>query len=644
MRERSAMKKSAEAGSVSRAVRFAVLGSVRVQSGERVVHIRSLRQRTMLAALLFSQGATVSSEELISAVWGDTAPKTARNQVHVCIHDIRLMLNKLGIGDCLDTTERGYRLTVDPESVDFCAFLARSKEAAALAQDGRTAEAAALMRAAIGLWRGPVGADLETTAFLDVAVRLNQELLSAWEAYGQWALTLGRHGEVVIGLAEQVERYPLHEPLRALLVRALCRSGRAAEALEVCRLGRQILFDELGIGPGEELRALETRISTVCSAPLAVAGAGPSTLAKASAAVPRQLPRDIADFVGRRSSVSEIKTLVEKGEAGDGPSPLVLLVGAASAGKSAIAVHAAHDLAKKGFPDGQLYADLRSSTADPADPADVLCSFLQALGVASTAVPDGMDEREGLFRTLVADRRLLVLLEDAADEFQVQPLIPGGMRCGVVITSRSRLLWLPGARRVRIGPMTEDEGLDFFVSVLGRRRVYGEIDAARRLVQLVEGRVLGLRIVTARLAAKPHEALATLLERLRDPSRRHTELDFAGMKISEPIAASYFALPHAAQHLLRSLCRASRREFDLHVIAAAADVEQPAVDDMVEHLMGSHLLEKVPAGVSRVPSYRVPELVRILIPGIGAARGSVSHLARLPLASADSLTSLAVRA
>jgi len=298
-------------------------------------------------------------------------------------------------------------------------------------------------RDALRLWRGPALAGLDSELLRAAAARLDEQRIAVNEDRLALELGLGRHHELVAELTELTAGYPLRELLPELLMLALYRCGRTAEALQVYRQARRRLLDELGLEPGERLRELERAIlaaDPVLDLPatagveaggveaggVQVGGVQAGGSQPGGPPVPGLLPADIADFTGRADQIGEIGRGVAD-PAGDEPRlavPIVVITGQGGVGKTTLAVHAAHGLAGQ-FPDGQLFADLHAGTGRPVGPGQVLDRFLRALGVPGAQVPDGLDERAEMYRNLLACRKVLVVLDDAAGESQVTPLLPG---------------------------------------------------------------------------------------------------------------------------------------------------------------------------------------------------------------------------
>ncbi|HEY3607853.1 MAG TPA: BTAD domain-containing putative transcriptional regulator [Pseudonocardiaceae bacterium] len=585
------------------AIAFEVLGPVAVVGDGRRAQLRAHRQRAILATLLLAANRVVSSERLIDAVWEDAPPATARSQVHICVSAIRGLLREFGGADPIETGPSGYLIRIQPGQLDSHRFEQLTTEATGLAQRGQLAEAVAVARRALDLWRGPALDGLNSSTIATRATRLDEDRLVALESCADWGLRLGRGRELISELAERVAAHPLRERSRAQLMLALHRSGRQAEALEVYRDGRRELIG-LGLEPGDELRRMETLI--LANDPeLMVGEQAPVVLAPA-----RQLPADIADFVGRADLVDRLTGLLADSAAHDAV-PVVVASGIGGVGKSALAVHTAHLLARSPFTDGQLYADLGGSLAHPRGPGEVLSRFLRALGVFHTAIPDNVDERAELYRSLLADRRMLVVLEDVGTEDQVRLLLPGSSTCGVLITSRAKLVGLAGARVVDVPGFGERDAADLLGRIAGQDRVATERAEVAELTRLVGGLPLGLRIIGSRLAVRPHWTLQQLARRLADEGHRLDELAHGDLGVRATISLTYQGLPDRERLLLRLLCDFDTDGFPDWLAAAVLDIDQFDASELLENLVEAQLVD-VTAGGAGVPAhYRTHELVRI---------------------------------
>ena len=437
---------------------FRILGPVEVWTGQDWAKIGAGKQRSVLATLLLRPGEVVSTDALIDQVWPDKPPARAANLVSVYVHHLRRRIGDAE-GLVLVTRAPGYQVVPGPGELDadrFAALVGEGRQALASGAPDRAVE---LLDEAVGLWRGRALADVPATPLVAAeADRLEESRIEALELRAEASLACGRHAEVVPEVRRLLADNPLQEKLWALLIRALYGAGRQAEALEVYEQARNRISDELGVDPGAELRQLYHQILNADddqpAIPLAPADRGPVL---APAPVPAQLPADIPDFTGRSEQVDQLRELLTGagGEDSPGAVRVVLVMGSGGLGKSALAVHAAHLLASQ-FADGQLYANLLGAT-QPVAAAEVLARFLRDLGMDGHRIPLGEEERAAHFRTRLAGKRVLIVLDDARDAAQVAPLLPGSASCAVLVTARGTLPELVGSKVIDLDVLPRRE-------------------------------------------------------------------------------------------------------------------------------------------------------------------------------------------
>ncbi|MFJ6834171.1 BTAD domain-containing putative transcriptional regulator [Streptomyces sp. NPDC091209] len=609
---------------------FQVLGELKVFSDQGAVPVTAGRQQVVLAALLLESGRLQNCDHLIRLLWAEDPPETARTQVQICVSRIRRALAAAAGQATIVTRPPGYVLQIDDAALDLNVFRRTVTEAAALGGEGRTAEAAALLRMAVGLWRGPCLNGIPSDELARVAEHIDEERLAATESFIELELALGRHHQLTAETARLVSENPLRERFRGQLMLALHRSGRQAEALEIYRQGRTLLMDELGLQPGEDLRRLEQAILTedaslrldqpsgtelraaqpAPGAPGAVPDPAPGEDGRA--VVPRQLPLDTADFVGHRHLVAQAEAVLTN-TSPDRATGIVVVTGFSGIGKSTFAARVAHRLAESHFPDGQLYCQLRGGRADPVDPREVLGRFLRALGLPGPAIPDSLEERGEVYRSMLAARRILVVLDDAAGEEQIFPLLPGSRSCGVLVTSRTRLTALPGAYQITLGILDEQTSLELIGNVVGADRVSGEPAAARALAATVGGLPLALRIVAARLAARPHWPLASMVQRLADERRRLDELTHGEMTVRASLSLTYDGLAGADRTLLRLLSLTKGSTFPSWIGGALLDAPgaYPYPSDLMEPLVDVQMLDVTGVDVTGELRYGFHDIIRL---------------------------------
>lgn len=582
---------------------FAILGPLEVTVAGRPVTIRSRQQRALLAVLLVNANRVTSLDQLLGALWGDRPPDSAVGQVQTLIWRLRGVL-----GDAIATRPGGYQLAVAPDDLDAQRFAALAADAAELARTGRPEEAARRYGQALALWRGPVLADVRlpgdphAAGYHAAVAELTEQRLTVERDRVDVELALGRHAELIPALHRMVEDEPLREELRERLMLALHRAGRRAEALEVYRQGRQASVAELGLEPGPALRRLHARI--LAGDPLLDAAAPPAPPTPPAA----QLPMDAADFVGREHLAAQLTALLAPhppttaGGATPAAPRIVAISGVAGSGKTTLAVRVAH-LVRNRFPDGQLFADLRGG-GEPPDPAAVLGRFLHALGEDPRAVPADTDERAALFRARTAGRRILVVLDNAAGENQLRPLLPAEPGCAVLITARRRLTTLPGVHHVDLGVFDVDEALALLRHAIGPDRVAAEHDDCRQVAERCGYLPLAIRIAGARLAARPHWPVARLAGQLADERARLDVLRTGDLAVRSSLATSYQELDPTERRLLRLLGGVDLPRLPGWAAAALLDRPPAEGEELTERLVEARLVDVDGTG------YRLHDLVR----------------------------------
>ncbi|MCQ4214661.1 AfsR/SARP family transcriptional regulator, partial [Streptomyces longispororuber] len=460
-------------------LRFSVLGPVRAWRGGEPLATGSPQQRALLAALLLREGRTATAGELIDALWGEESPQQALAALRTYASRLRKVLDP-GV---LVSESGGYAIrSLSPDALDLTAAESLWSDAEKARQTGDLCQARGLLNKALGLWDGEPLANVPGPYAETQRIRLEEWRLQLQETRLDMDLEQGCHAEAVSELTALTAAHPLRERLRELLMLALYRSGRQAEALAVYADTRRLLADELGVDPRPGLSELQQRI--LQADPALAEPSSPATEPSTNPIKPAQLPATVPDFTGRASFVRELSDVLSaaSSEAGTGSVMAVSAVaGIGGVGKTTLAVHVAH-AARSSFPDGQLYVDLQGAGARAAEPETVLGSFLRALGTADSAIPDSLEERAALYRSTLDGRRILVLLDNARDAAQVRPLLPGTEGCAALITGRVRMVDLAGAHLVDLDVMSPDEALLLFTRIVGEERVASERKAALDVV------------------------------------------------------------------------------------------------------------------------------------------------------------------
>ncbi|MEV0081822.1 BTAD domain-containing putative transcriptional regulator [Saccharopolyspora sp. NPDC050642] len=575
---------------------FEVLGPVRLaRGGGAAVAVPGELRRRLLAMLLARANEPVSADALVRALWPDGAAADRRARLQLQVHRLRGLLDDPGR---LEFGPDGYWLRVLPGELDADRFGALLDEAER-SDDPR--RGAALIRESLALWRGEPYQGVDVADLHGEVQRLVERRLAAFEELYAAEIRCDRHAAIVGELADLAGRHPLRERLHALLMTALYRGGRQADALAVYRDARKLLVSELGIEPGPQLRSLEATI--LAGRPLEP-DPGPARADPAPVSAHRQLPADIRDFCGRRE---QLRILREELSPPGSPTAVVIrsIEGMGGVGKTRLALHAAHRLVATGrYADVQLYVDLHGH-ADrlPAYPAAVLASFLRLLGVPGDQIPDGLDERAALYRDRLFGRKALVLLDNAASEDQVLPLLPASPESLVLITSR-RALAVDGSRALVLDAFTRGEAEELLVRMVGEDRVLAEPVAVERVVELCGRLPLAIALVARRMQSRPRWSFAELAGRLAEPGNRLAEIAAGTRRLRPVFELSYRALAADEQRVFRLLGLHPGEDFTAHSVAALADVTPTAARRMLDGLADEHLV--IATGGDR---YRLHDLI-----------------------------------
>jgi DNA-binding SARP family transcriptional activator/tetratricopeptide (TPR) repeat protein len=577
-----------------------LLGPVELWVAGRPVDLGAPKRRGVLAALAVDAGRPVPLPALVQRVWDDAPPPGARGVLYTHLSAIRQLLRGAAAVDreaaTLVRCGGGYLLDVDVDHVD----LHRFRRLVDRAGRPGTAPAvqAALTRQALDLWRGPALADLSSAWAGGVREGWQQQRLAAARLWAQAELVAGRPAVVINELLALIAEYPLVEPLLVLLLRALHVDGRDAEALEQYHIARRRLVEELGVDPGAELRGMH---AAILQGTLAAVGSPPVRPRPTAPDVPAQLPADVDCFTGRDSELRQLDAL--PATATDGQSTAVVISavsGTAGVGKTALAVHWAHRVADR-FPDGQLYVNLRGF--DPGGqgvaPAEAVRGFLDALGVAPARIPAGLDARAALYRSVLAGKRVLVLVDNARDAEQARPLLPGTPTAFAVVTSRNQLTPLvaaDGAHPLSLDVVTPAEARELLARRLGPDRLAVEPEAVDQIIAACARLPLALAIVAAR-ARQSGFPLTALAAELTDAGGRLDALDAGDImtQVRAVFSWSYTALRPAAARLFRLL--GLQPGPDTSAAAAASLTGQPVAQVqplLAELTRASLLVEHVP--------------------------------------------------
>ena len=596
-------------GAMNRDVGVRVLGPVEVRAAGGSVTAPP-QQRLLLALLALRSGQVIPVGELVDAIWPEAPPASARASIQVMVTRLRRILAGLP-GGVVERCGDGYRLGIAPCSVDVQQFrmLAQAARDAPHATD-----AVAAFDQALAFWRGPALADVPATARVEaIRFALTEERLSATQDRISALLDIGRDRQAAEELTGLTAAHPLAEGLVGLRMIALYRCGRQADALKVFRDLRWRLSSELAIEPGRELQTLHQQILTGDLAISATTG-WPSRPAEqlprqqvsarardGSNSVPRQLPTGIAHFTGRSAELRVLDSLLEREGSADGTVAIAAISGMAGVGKTTLALHWAHQVAHR-FPDGQLYVNLRAfgPSRGPVRAADAIRGFLDALDVPRGHRRAGAAAQAALYRTVLGSKRMLVILDNAADEDQVRPLLPGSDGCLVLITSRRRLAGLAAceaATLLTIDVMSQPEAVALLAGRLGAQLTEAAPETANQLATLCGGLPLALSIAAVRAAEPPNPDLAALTAQMQDIGDRLDTLDVgepAG-SIRAVISWSYTNLSRPAASMFRLLGVHPGPDISLAAAASLVGCQAAQARRILTELVSAHVIaEHVP--------------------------------------------------
>ncbi|GHF67334.1 SARP family transcriptional regulator [Streptomyces mashuensis] len=590
-----------------------MLGPLAAAAEGRSLPLGGPRQRTLLATLLAHANTAVGTERLREAVWGTTAPPSAQANVRSYVAALRKVLNRGPDDERLSLGHHGYRLHVGRDELDLYVFEDLAARGRAALARGDHREAAGRLEEALALWRGTPfeGVAHHDTLPLETA-RLEEARLAVLEDWAGARIALGEAREVVGTLRGEAARHPLRESLWARLMTAQYRAGRTADALHSYARARAALRAELGLEPGEELRRLHHAVLNRAPVPGTPPPSAPVAQAAAEWRPMSQLPTDATDFVGREHLLAEAAALLDpSGPARAGATcavPVAVLTGLPGVGKTTLATRLAHEL-RDVFPDGRLFVHLDGARGPGRSPAAVLADLLLSLGVPGSSVPEAGADRAALFRSLLSGRRVLVLLDDARDEAQIRPLLPGTPGSAALVTSRARLTGLDGARLLDVEPFGPGEAQDLLRRLVGPRRLAAEPEATERVLAGCAGLPLALRVTGARLAGRPHWRIRRLADRLADERGRLTELTVGDLAVRSCVATSYHGLEPGAARAFRAVGLLPSPEFPGWALGALLDCRDP--EPVTGALLDANLLQVACVNAHGQPRYRMHDLLHV---------------------------------
>ncbi|MFF0487656.1 BTAD domain-containing putative transcriptional regulator [Nocardia sp. NPDC003482] len=541
-------------------LRLQVIGPLEVWVDGARIELNSDRQRTLLSLFVLNPGATVSVSALADAMSDGKGAPAMIDMVRTQVSRLRRRLQSKTDGpSVLVATPGGYTLRVETNQLDILAFRKLADNARRDRDAGRLDTAVAQYRQAIGLWRGTPLSDLPELQQHAALVEINREIEAVLLEYAETAAEAGRHSELLVPLRRFVDANPLHEIAHARLMTALANAGQRAEALRLFETLRTRLADELGIDPDREVS--DAYLAILCNE------TDHSRTGGAATPIPTQLPADIPCFAGRDHHLAHLDSLIEAGP--PDISPVIALQGLAGVGKTALATHWAHRAAGR-FADGHLYADLGADGA--RDPNDILGGFLIALGVPPLSIPRGLTDRVGLYRSMLSERQMLIVLDDARHAQQVRPLLPGSPGCAVLVTSRYQmrgLITAAGAHSMVLDVMSENEARILLHRRIGSSRAMAEAEAAETIIQRCGGLPLALSLIATRAVINVRLSLTAIAEQLAEHAHPLDVLvsDEDTTDLRTAFASTCDALSREAVQLLTRLGGTTDRRYEIGTVS-----------------------------------------------------------------------------
>lgn len=601
-----------------------ILGPLRVIRGTTVATPSAPKLRQVLALFAVNAGSEVRTEQIIEELWEDQPPVSAMTTLQTYVYQLRKLLQlaaETGANGAqrsrmpaLRTSPGGYVLALPPEALDCREFERLAERGRAHLETGRREEAAETLRSALQLWRGPALSDVGVGPVLQAsAVRLEEIRKSVLEHRIEAELALGRHHELISELTGIVSQQPTHEGFQAKLILALYRTGRRSDALHVYQRARVALAEELGLEPSPELERLHRAVLVADSVLDPPNGAQTRAGARTARTMPpRQLPADTAPIVGRDRNLDQIRQVLQTPDRS--VPPVVLICGIPGSGKSTFCVHAAHAL-RSLYPDGQLFAELLDPTGTPVEPSATLGYWLRAAGVPDEHVPAAREERTRLFRSWTAQRRILVVLDDATSIDQLLPLLPTGSGCAALVTCRRRLSGPPITSTAVLEPLGARDAEAMLTTLLDYRRIADDPAAVRELVEVCAGSPLALRTAATKLSLRPHWPIRRILVRIRPDRHCSPAVSAQELGITASVGRTDRLMPPALRAMFRTLAAPAAQPGHPATAAAAArvwGVDPGYAEALLEDLVEFQLAEVERAGNEPEDGfrYRIQPLVR----------------------------------
>jgi DNA-binding SARP family transcriptional activator/tetratricopeptide (TPR) repeat protein len=578
---------------------FVILGRTELRVNGRSVDLGAAKQRGLLGILLYHVGSPVRPEVLMEHLWPGQPSATSRTNLYTLVSRARGVLHDAGLPHALTRipSTGAYRLDVAPASVDYHRFRRMVAQAKEATRHGRHDTCAELLRDAIGLWRDDPLADLHGDAADRVRDAMNDTLVQAYQCMGSCQLQLGQYDSALTWLEPVVQVHDLDETLAQQWVIALCATGRQAEARRFLTLFRQRFRKEIQAEPAVTMPTSDARSRAL---PTPGAATTPS-----GSVGPRQLPNDITDFTGQQELLAQLDLLTDT--AGSAPH-IVVISGMPGVGKTTLAVHWAHQQQHR-FPDGQLYLDASAyGPAPPLDPADALAMLLRGLDVPPERIPPGAEQRRDRVNQLLADRTMLVVLDNVRDSAQVRPLLPVSGTCLTLITSRNRLRGLSireGVRNITVPPLPGQDCLELLSRSIGQARSGAEPEAMTKLTQLSGGLPLAVRIIGEHVATRPRARIGDLVEELRTRLLNAESEDDDDATLSTVFAWSHNALRQDSAQLFTMLGVYPAETVSVEAAAALNGTAPQLTEQLLDTLAKAHLINH-----DTVRRYRLHDLLR----------------------------------
>jgi DNA-binding SARP family transcriptional activator len=583
-------------------VRFAVLGPVTAVADGVDLDLGSPQQRAVLAMLLLADGHPVDVDTVVDRIWGDTPPRSAAGVLRTYVYRLRRVLapHADATGLEIGTDGGAYHLHRGSAGIDVAAVEEARRRARDLVRDGDVAGAADALAAAADRWTGTAlgglpgsWADVERFRLAELRNEVALECATL-------EVRLGRHEDALPELRRMAGERPLDERVGALLLETLLALGLRTEALGVYDDLRHRLADQLGVSPGGALQRMHRRLleddvtdpTTGLEAPHVSATAPPGAAVQPpAAATPAQLPPDLPEFVGRVDDLASVRQVAGQDESG----AVLGITGLGGMGKTAFAVHAAHAV-RASFADGQFFVDLRAAGGHPVTASDALLSLLRSAGVARSDVPAGLGERSAAWRSLVADRRVLLVLDDAASAAQVRPLIPSGQGSLTLVTAVRRFVDLAGARWTTLLPLTPEESVDLMGRLVGHERLSAEPGPTARLAGACSHQPLAVRVAAARLADRPSWTVAQIEQQLYDDLDQPVVMHADCRIVDAPFRRASAGLREDQRDAFHRLSHLPEGPFTVAGAAHALRRDTTSTHALLEDLLDAHLVVAEPGG------------------------------------------------